>query len=286
MATFDFSTIGVDKIIVRFNCKQCKETLTSEPIKLPYPDYMAETSSNSQVNVDDYLICKKCSAEYNIDVFVSFSGGDGFIAELPDYYDIDIEEIDDPYYTEEVEAAIANSDSYETYKYEIQKMNYLLDLELDNEELKRSLIRVIFTGCITIMEVYLCDTFLNHVLFSKKNLNQFLKTSNNKIRLSSIIEWSDSKAIDIVKNLIITQIYHRLKEVSTLYKKTLNIQFPDFSAIEKSITITHHIIHRNGKDSEGNEIILDTTQVKKVIQELGAFIENIENQIIKLKSSF
>lgn len=101
MKYFDFNPFMADAIKIDFDCIRCGTHVISDEIHIPPPNYAAESSADSQVSDNDYVECDNCSLEYEIDIYVSYSGGDGSISELPDEYPINVEEIGAEYHEEE-----------------------------------------------------------------------------------------------------------------------------------------------------------------------------------------
>lgn len=49
----------------------------------------------------------------------------------------------------------------------------------------------------------------------------------------------------------------------------------------KAVEKRHHIIHRNGKDKDGNAIVITKSDVEELINNIIVFVENIEKQLNK-----
>jgi DNA-directed RNA polymerase subunit RPC12/RpoP len=96
MKYFEFTPFAMSSVKVRFDCIRCGTEVESDDIEIPSPNYEADTASDSQVSDDSEVHCENCDKEYSIDIHVTYSGGLGSIAELPDFYYVEVEETEDP----------------------------------------------------------------------------------------------------------------------------------------------------------------------------------------------
>ncbi|KXH85795.1 hypothetical protein [Chryseobacterium kwangjuense] len=131
MRYFDFNPFGVQSIKLKFNCINCNNLVESESIYVPSPNYAADTSRESQVDEDGYAICSKCQKDYEISIYVSFSGGDGYIQELEEETPLEI--IENSEY--ELDAILSNTHFYENFQNEINKISDLNDLNITQKKI-------------------------------------------------------------------------------------------------------------------------------------------------------
>ena len=76
-------------------------------------------------------------------------------------------------------------------------------------------------------------------------------------------------------------IYHDLPKVKVMYKDCLKITFPDIAELMKAIKIRHDMVHRNGKNKEGEEIEMSKSMVSDVITKVEIFVKAIDEEITK-----
>jgi hypothetical protein len=62
---------------IRFKCPKCNWVMTAEGIYVVTPPVEEESVSG------DFVICQRCNAEYQIDIFSSYRGNSILIPELP-----------------------------------------------------------------------------------------------------------------------------------------------------------------------------------------------------------
>ncbi len=87
---------------------------------------------------------------------------------------------------------------------------------------------------------------------------------------------------DIAKAYLGDLIYHNLHKIKPMYKDVLDVAFPkNLSSIFNAIQKRHDIVHRNGKDKDGNVIKIAPRDVELVIKNMKTFIKNIDKQLPK-----
>ncbi|HEY5535051.1 MAG TPA: hypothetical protein VIL99_08985 [Ignavibacteria bacterium] len=282
MADFYFNPFGTESIIVHFKCNKCSYHVDSEEINVPSPNYSADTVIDSQTDNDGYAICGNCEKEFEIYIFVTYAGASGVIEDLPDNTEIGVEEISEPYYDDQYEAISANTAFLQTFNQDLDNILELLKIKITDDNLLKLFHRQLYSSVIGIMETYLSDAFINSVFNSKDNLKQFFKTfkgfEKQNIAISAIYEY-EAKAESIAKKAMLDVIYHHLPKVSEMYKDTFGIIFPKFGEIYKAVLIRHDLVHRNGKDKDGNEVIVDNNMIVKLIENERAFVKEIDDQI-------
>jgi len=287
MGYTEFSPFGNKAVIVKFDCDECENRVKSDEIGIPSPNYAAEKASDSHNENEGYAVCEKC--DKNFDVYVYAGYADGYV-EVNDVDDdsIHVQEIDDDleeYYYEEQIEAILSSAYYDFYFIEeIGKLKELNDIDLEKEELQETLRRQIFSGAITCLEDYLSTTLIQQVLNDKENFKKFVKTfrdiKNRKFNLSEIYDKLDSIR-DIVKKELVDVIYHDLPKVKGMYHDTLGVDFPDIGDLMSAIKTRHDMVHRNGKNKEGEKIEITKELVVYVIEKVELFVKDIDEKITK-----
>lgn len=75
-------------------------------------------------------------------------------------------------------------------------------------------------------------------------------------------------------------IYHHLPRVKNIYKSTLDIDLGNISELMECISIRHDIVHRNGKDKDGNLQNINKEDIVRLASIVSDFIRNIESQFV------
>jgi hypothetical protein len=278
----DFSPFGNSAIELEFKCNECHNTIKTEQFGLPHPNYMAEKASDSYVDREEFVICENCQKEFIIDINVGYADAYVSIIGLKEENEVIIteipEEYDDYYMDEQIDSFLYSENPYSNFIDEMHKLKELNKLSLNNNELEKTLKRQIYSSTITCLEDYLSTTLINNVLNDNILFRKFVETYENfkkeKFSLNQIFikrEQLESK----VKEHLLGIIYHNLRIVKGIYETTFDIKFPDINEVMKIVINRHHMVHRNGKDKDGNEIILDINNVNDVIYKVEEFIKKI-----------
>jgi len=286
MGYSEFFPFGNKSVTVEFDCDECGNRVESEEIGIPSPNYAAEKASDSHNENDGYAVCENC--DKNFDVYVYAGYADGYV-EINDVDDesIQVHEIEDEldeYYEEQIDAIIHSLNFINQFNKELNNLKQLNEVDLGNDELQETLRRQIFSGAITCLEDYLSTTLIQEVLNNEDNFKQFVKTfrdiKNRKFDLSEIYDKLD-KIRDIVKKELVDVIYHDLPKVKGMYHDTLGIDFPDIGDLMTAIKTRHDMVHRNGKNKEGEKIEITKDVVIDVIAKVETFVTEIDEKITK-----
>ena len=164
----------------------------------------------------------------------------------------------------------------------INEIKIILNSSIDPTVMK-TIYKMIHIHTVTAMETYLGDSLKSAVIGNKKyianaakNLEEFTK---KKFKLSEILSY-EGGVEKIVLEQLVKYLYHDVTRVMQIYKATLG--FNSTYDLEKLLEITrvrHDLVHRNGKDNEGNRVILDSTYLKNAIDEVELFINYLERSL-------
>ena len=96
--------------------------------------------------------------------------------------------------------------------------------------------------------------------------------------MNEIFSYCD-KAEETAKNAMLEVIFHNLPKVSKMYESTFDIDFPDFSKIQRDIITRHDLVHRNGKTKEGHEVLVNEALINEVISRIKSFVNELDLQL-------
>ena len=287
MAYREFSPFGTKSINVRFKCDNCEGEVLSEEIGVPSPNFDAEKASDSHNENEGYAICPNCDKEFDICVNAGYA--DGYI-EIFDIEDEDILEIIenadeyDEYIDDQIDAILSTFEFINVFNKEIDNLKSLNNSNLGNADLQRTLQKLIFSGTITCLEDYLSTTLIKEIFDNDDNFKNFVRTfkdiRNRKFTLNELYEKLE-QIKDIVKKELVDVIYHDLPKVQGMYKDTLGVEFPEFGELIKIIKTRHDMVHRNGKNKEGEEIVISNQTVLTAINEVENFVNELERRIME-----
>lgn len=143
--------------------------------------------------------------------------------------------------------------------------------------------RMVFAQQVSALEAYLGDTLVQQVMRSSEAMDRLLAKDEQlkdvKIGLAEIV-----KSPEIVRHTVQTHlqsiIYHNLAKVAVLYKIALEIDIWPSEEIKKSlfraVKYRHDCVHRNGRDTEGKELKVFTTEyVNEMLAAMSSLVEHI-----------
>ena len=83
--------------------------------------------------------------------------------------------------------------------------------------------------------------------------------------------------VNIVKKELLNIIYHDLDKVKSITETSFKIKFPDIAEASKLVKMRHDIVHRNGKNKKGEEIIVDKKKVTEAIDTIEASVSEVNH---------
>ena len=273
MASFEYNPIAV-KLKLNFPCPECG-SMVEDCVNLLSPDFSAETNSDS-INSDyDVIICPHCGHEYEVNLNTGFYEGYGEIEEVEEGHngveELFPEEDDDEYYEQQL---------YEATHTDIERA--MDSIEGLNENVKQFLYRLLYTNVITSMETFLGDTLKREVLRDEDSLRRFVETykpyKNIALNISDLYMNKDNMPT-FVKKTLCELLYHDLRKIKPIYKSALNIDLGDVSELYEAVLVRHDLVHRNGKNHEGQEHIITESMVRELQEKVKALMENVNKQI-------
>ena len=287
MGYLEFSPDGIGSVIINFACDKCGNEVTSEEMRLPSPNYWADKASDSHGENYSEVECEKCGKEFTISINVGWS--DSYI----DIDDVDDESMSfdiidsynylDDYALEQIDAIVQSGNYIIQFGNEINNLKKLNELSIVDENIQETLRRQVYSGAITCLEDYLSTRLIQLVLNDENHFKRFVMTfdpiKKRSFELSTIYEQFD-KLRDIVKHELTNVIYHKLYNVRSMYVDTLQIKFPEISDLMQIIMIRHDMVHRNGRNKNGEKIEVSIEAVAKVIDKVEVFVNQIETEIL------
>lgn len=146
--------------------------------------------------------------------------------------------------------------------------------------------RMIFSSVITTMEAYLSDTMKKNVLNRHAIKRRFVETyksfSSNELTENQIFKYLDGLDKKIKHYLDREISFHDTWHIKTLYEGVLNCKLQqDTLALIKGYASTRHdIIHRNGRDRNGDAVEISSEDIERLLDVVIDFITDIDKQIL------
>ena len=191
-----------------------------------------------------------------------------------DWYWMDISEVYDEDYDEEQYIHIVKKES--PYKDFITSMNEtlsLMDIPVKRTEQRYVLYRQIYSSIISIMETYLCERLLKSIDGDERLLRNYILYHKSKT------DFNEDDIREARCFLMEKQVYHRLDKVSKIYTATFKFAFPQYGNIERAITTRNDIVHRNGKTTNRQTVIISKKDIKRISEDVKQLISKIEYDV-------
>jgi RiboL-PSP-HEPN len=176
--------------------------------------------------------------------------------------------------------AIEGSTTYElTFKEALETIKQLLKERLQGT-LEQNFLRMLYANVITALESFLCDCFVSEIQHDEKLKRKLIerteKFQSAKIPMSDVFKLYED--IDRVVNEFLLQeiSWHNLPRVLLLFRNVLGVKYDDKmkESLIRAIKIRHDIVHRNGKDIDGNEIVITKKQIRQLLNLVWVFLDS------------
>lgn len=175
---------------------------------------------------------------------------------------------------------IVNEDYYMAFNSSIVEIKLLLQ---DKNIIRNLTIRkLIFTNIITVLETYFCDHLITEVNKHERLQVRLVEKSNIfkkiKIEKRDIFKVKENLKKEIIDEL--NQIsFHSLKQVIPMFKNVLEIDFSkELKTLPKAIVKRHDIVHRNGKNKDGDKTEVTIDNLTSLISEVQNIVKYIEGE--------
>lgn len=271
MASFEFNPLA-DSVTVKYECPKCGH-VNNDTFGVPSPDFSAETHHDS-INQDfDDAVCENCGVQYNVILTNGFYGGEGEIEDVEKILDVDesIPGEDEEYYDKQL-----FKDTHSDTEKALEAIDGL------PQEIKDNLNRLLYANTISKLEVFLCDTIVSYVLSCEAHKQKFVQNyeplAEQKFPMKSI--FAKFNSLDkLIKGALTSIVYHDVELVRKLYKNVIGIELPPTKEIEEAIEIRHDIVHRNGKDKEGNIRNISKDDVEHLSDHILDYIYEVDTMV-------
>jgi hypothetical protein len=189
-----------------------------------------------------------------------------------------------------------DSEDYDRYYYQVIQSNTnahltladaqvetrrLLDVTPEGEELEL-LLRLLYVNAITVLETFLSDFFVGAISADQSLMKKFVATNpdfkERKFSLNELFDCLDRIEKE-VRTYLVDLIWHNLAKVKKMYKAVMDIDFPvSAKPLYKAIAKRHDLVHRNGRDKEGNSVSVSRADVENLLQLVRELADHIDSQ--------
>jgi hypothetical protein len=84
-----------------------------------------------------------------------------------------------------------------------------------------------------------------------------------------------------IKEELVSIAYHNLPEISALYSNVMNIDIGSIDELTTIVERRHDLVHRNGKNKQGELIELSHAMVIEAIEKIELFMERVNKETIR-----
>lgn len=284
MFNCEFDAFSTRSITLRFYCSKCGEKIEEVIESFPSPNLLSERDTylgTLETDCTD-IECPNCHKDYNIQLASSMYGGELYSDDLDEDTEMEIEDIEDDYFEDYSEIVESNTSFFDTFYIQMEANKRLFENSVLAPDLEITLDKLLFANIITCLETYLSDALINIVLNNENYLKRFVENfkdyKDNSLKLCDIFKKMESLKKQVKEDLF-ALMYHNLPKIKEIYKTTLNIDFPNnIGDVMKKIYVRHHLVHRNGKDRDGNQIIITKDELNQTYDLIFKFVKEIDNQ--------
>lgn len=173
------------------------------------------------------------------------------------------------------------SEFYHNFSGAILDIEKLLGIGIPGE-VQDHFHRLLYVSVITAMETYLSDAFISNVMTDDAMFQRLVETAplfkEQKFSLAEIYK-EQSTLQSKVRSYLAKVVWHNLGRVEKMYKATCLIEFPkDLVALYEAVSVRHDIVHRNGRNGDGEEIYVGPDDVRQLIQDVEWLVQSIDQQ--------
>lgn len=278
MGTRNFDSLDAQAITIRFNCEKCK-ALIEEELEWTPPDLSAERYRDATGYEESEIECSNCSANYGVSVTAELGGGSVDLHTNDEDHPFELIETFRPGYWEYIEDLERSAQELPTEEHlfeELNEIRSLLDLAID-ERLYYNLLKQSYVHAVTIMESFLFELAFKKIQGNESMQEEFVKfhKSFQKNIKHSNIHFEMRTLITKIKEELVSIAYHNLPEISALYSTVLNIDIGDINELTTIVELRHDLVHRNGKNKQGELINLSQHIVIETIEKIESFMRRV-----------
>lgn len=179
------------------------------------------------------------------------------------------------------------TDRHDPHRFLHERIEEVFDVlgasQLD-EKNNRLLHQMVHSSLIAGLEAYLADIVSYWLGKEDSALRRFISTNKDfqerSLSVAELFERLDNLG-DEVKKYLAVFVWHRLDKVKPMLISGLQISVPDIGPLVKEIQIRHDIVHRAGRNLDGELVDLSVEDLHRVKDTIQQFTYAIEDQLLK-----
>jgi hypothetical protein len=280
----------------RFVCPVCKKEACAT-VEVPEVDWCVEPLSDSLSEDDGEMECDQCGVFFAINIQNSPAG---CFIELVEHPNVDVDAEEAPFASDDSQENEWLNDFIPQSPYDVYDSNYHHLGEVlaecsggESGVIRRSaavIQRMIFAETISSMEAYLGDTLISAVLANPKAMQRLTirdkDLSEEKVSLNAILA-NPNVVSDKIRIHLKGLLYHNLPKVAAIFRIALEVNiFPNEDLkvrLLKFVQLRHDVVHRNGKDKNGEEHSFPAEWVMEAMEDVRTFVQNVQSSVSRVR---
>ncbi|MFD1557463.1 HEPN domain-containing protein [Paraburkholderia silviterrae] len=179
----------------------------------------------------------------------------------------------------------SRDDPYAFLVERLDQIDVVLSAVAANPQAEQIVHQMAHGSIIAALEAYLSDTLKFWLEADEQVLRRFVATNKDfqsrNLTLAEIFERFD-RIKEEVKDYLSTFMWHRLDKIKPIVKAAFQFDLPDISKLMGAVKIRHDIVHRAGRDADGNLVDLSAEDVRLLRNECQSFAK-VMNQKLEEK---
>jgi hypothetical protein len=257
-----------DSVEIQFECQNpsCRPIIIDDHIE---PAYWHSTAPVDQADghVVNYVTCPACKSIYTVDAYATMQGRHYVLRDHPNIWVRDVHSTD-------YEEFLAEYEPDEPYDVYVKAFGAIEDLFYGSEVMGRvqqTFNRMLYLNHVSALEAYLSDRLIKAVTGDKSKLIALIGSSpkfrDAKVSLITVVKNADYP-LTHVKDYLQRFSFHDFEGVAVFYAPILKFGFFEDEAHKNTLLAIaqkrHHIVHRNGKDNDGNEVTVSDDEIAEL----------------------
>ncbi|WP_455871913.1 hypothetical protein [Serratia proteamaculans] len=184
----------------------------------------------------------------------------------------------DDWYDDDLYSAVTSSEE-PMVKFE-ENINIIKSLGKGtyNEDQKNHLLNILYTNVITALETLYVELFIKKLDINQSYILDLIEKGKSEFKWSKdtlslpfkseSIEQLRMELIKSIKENLISASWHNIDQVIKRYKAAFNIQTRNdwpTQEIEAATLIRNHLVHRGGKDKDGNSVNITEQNLEELL---------------------
>ena len=175
---------------------------------------------------------------------------------------------------------------HDQYVERIKDINNLIRIDCVNDKQKGILNKLYFISVITYLDAFICDTILTIITSDESTFERYFNSipcNQIKVKMEDLKKQNSAGILEQkVVHYVLRQSYSNIKTIKDFFKDFFKIKIEDKSGrISEYFEIRHKLVHRNGRDKDGNYIEIPDKDLETLIKDINDFVDQIMSKISK-----